>query len=138
MNEAGAFAAKLSLVLKALSLSRGRLAAEIGVDKSLVSRWCAGNFIPAPHNLSRLSQAIAARKPGFSMAGWDADIDTLASRFGVEVSPPPDTQRGAPSGIAEWLMIPKLREAAMSSGAVAAAVAGFWRTTRPYPEWPGR
>jgi hypothetical protein len=31
------FADKLSFVMKALSLSRGRLGAELGVDKSIVS-----------------------------------------------------------------------------------------------------
>ena len=31
--------AKLELILKALSISRGRAAAEIGVDKPLVGRW---------------------------------------------------------------------------------------------------
>ena len=34
------FSARLALALKALSLSRGRLAADLAVDKSVVSRWC--------------------------------------------------------------------------------------------------
>ena len=41
-----AFSSKLQLVLKALSVSRGRLAAEIGVDKSLAGRWCSGAVRP--------------------------------------------------------------------------------------------
>ena len=36
-------APKLEFVLKALSMSRGRLAAQLGVDKSAVGRWVTGN-----------------------------------------------------------------------------------------------
>jgi hypothetical protein len=33
------FGAKLDLVMKLANLGRGRLAASVGVDKSVVSRW---------------------------------------------------------------------------------------------------
>eukprot|EP01035_Chromulina_nebulosa_P002274 gene2273-biopygen1935 len=48
------FAERLRLVLKALSISGGRLAADACVDKSLVSRWCSGAVTPSEHNLARL------------------------------------------------------------------------------------
>jgi hypothetical protein len=39
------FCRKLELVLKALSTSRGRLAADLGVDKSIVGRWVSRTAI---------------------------------------------------------------------------------------------
>ena len=77
------FAARLDLALKALSIGRGRLAQEIGVDKSLVSRWLSGAMRPAGHNLERITRLIAAHSPGFTMLDWDAPIDAFAARFGV-------------------------------------------------------
>ena len=49
------FSEKLSFVLKALSLSRGALASELNVDKSLVGRWARGSVTPSRQNLARLS-----------------------------------------------------------------------------------
>ncbi|TRW17640.1 helix-turn-helix transcriptional regulator [Glacieibacterium frigidum] len=132
------FADKLSLVLKALSISRGRLAADVGVDKSLVGRWCNGQVSPSAHNCARLTQAIAARQPGFTMLDWEHDLPALGARFGVTVSAPPPPPSAVPSGFAEWLAVPKFREAALASGPASTALAGFWRTTRPVPEFPGK
>lgn len=132
------FADKLSLVLKALSVSRGRLAADLAVDKSLVGRWCNGQVSPSAHNCARLTQAIAARQPGFTMCDWDLDLGTLAERFGVTIAPPIRVPSDLPTGFAEWLRLSKLREAALNSGAVSRALAGIWRTTRPVPEIPGK
>ena len=138
MSGESGFAAKLALVLKALSLSRGRLAADIGVDKSLVGRWCNGQVSPSAHNLSRLTQAIATRHPGFTMCDWDLDLAGIAASFGVTLAEPPPAAPDVPSGFAEWLQLSKLRDAALSSGPASAALAGFWRTTRPVPEIPGK
>jgi transcriptional regulator with XRE-family HTH domain len=132
------FAARLELVLKALSISGGRLAADAGVDKSLVSRWRAGSVIPSAHNLARLTQVIAERRPGFTMLDWELDIAALAERFGVAAPAPAVSTQTPPSGFAEWLALAKLREAALGSGKASAALAGFWRTTRPVPEFPGK
>jgi hypothetical protein len=49
------FPAKLDLVMKALSFSRGRLAADLGVDKSVVARWATGAVSPSDHNLAALT-----------------------------------------------------------------------------------
>lgn len=133
------FAERLRLVLKAMSISGGRLAADACVDKSLVSRWCSGAVTPSEHNLARLTQTIAARHPGFTMLDWELDLPALAARFGVTVAAPaPLAEAGVPGGFAEWLALPKLREAAFASGGASAALAGFWRTTRPSPEFPGK
>ena len=70
------FGAKLDLVLKALSMSRGRLAAELRVDKSLVGRWVAGSVTPSAHNLANLTLLIAAKCDGFSMLDWELNLAT--------------------------------------------------------------
>lgn len=61
------FSRKLDLVLKALSLSRGRLAAQLGVDKSLAGRWASGAVTPSAHNLENLTRLVASHRPGFSL-----------------------------------------------------------------------
>lgn len=131
----GDFAARLTLILKALSLSRGRLAADLGVDKSLVGRWCAGSVMPSSHNLARLTQYFATRQPGFTKHAWDTPLADLAARFGVIIAAPP---RQILSGFDEWLMLTKFREAAEASGPSGRAIEGFWRTTRQAPEMPGK
>lgn len=139
---AGEFADKLALVLKALSISRGRLAADLGVDKSLVGRWCNGHIFPSAHNFSRLTQAVSSRlpqlEPTFSMIDWELDTSSLAARLGVTIVPVPREAGDLLSGFAEWLSLSKLREAALASGDVSSALAGLWRTTRPVPEIPGK
>jgi transcriptional regulator with XRE-family HTH domain len=63
------FAHKLGVVLKAINLSRGRLAQTVGVDKSVVSRWASGVQAPSDHNLSLLTEAVARHRPGFERRG---------------------------------------------------------------------
>jgi transcriptional regulator with XRE-family HTH domain len=131
----GEFAARLALILKSLSLSRGRLAADLGVDKSLVGRWCAGSVVPSSHNMARLTQHFATRHPGFTLHDWDLPLAELAASFGISLAAPP---RLILSGFDEWLALSKFRESAMTSGPASRAIAGFWRTTRPVPEFPGK
>ncbi len=131
----GEFAARLVLILKALSLSRGRLAADLGVDKSLVGRWCAGSVVPSSHNLARLTQHFATRQPGFTLHAWDMPLADLAANFGISLTAAP---RLILSGFDEWLALSKFRESALASGPASRAIAGFWRTTRPVPEFPGK
>ena len=126
------FSDGLELVLKALSISRGQLAADVGVDKSLISRWCSGSVTPSAHNLARLTQRIAERHPGFSLHDWDAGIDNLAAKFGVTAASP------ALSGLAAWMPPAMLRESAAQVNAHGASYEGFWRTTRPSSEAPGQ
>ena len=67
------FSKKLQLVLDALSASRSQLAHDLGVHKSLVARWVAGEVTPTEHNLSRLTLLIRQTRPDFSIAygGWN-------------------------------------------------------------------
>ena len=75
------FAHKLGVVLKAINLSRGRLAQTVGVDKSVVSRWASGVQAPSDHNLSLLTEAVARHRPGFERRDWDRDAEGFANRL---------------------------------------------------------
>src|SRR5262245_1971390 len=77
----GDFAQNLGLLLKALNLSRGRLAQTAGVDKSMVSRWASGAQVPSDHNLSLLTEAVARHRPGFRRRDWDLDAERFANRL---------------------------------------------------------
>jgi hypothetical protein len=127
------FSDGLKLVLKALSISRGQLAAAVGVDKSLISRWCSGSVTPSAHNLARLTQLVAGRHPGFSLLDWDIGVDALAAKLGVTVPPP-----SAPNGLGEWVPPAMLAEAATGVRLHGASYEGLWRVTRPSSEAPGQ
>jgi hypothetical protein len=129
-----AFHTKLAFVLKALSLSRGGLASELAVDKSLVSRWVSGRVRPSAHNLSRLSDLVAERRPGFTALDWERPIGSLAILIGAD----PETLAGstAPS-LLEMLPLPLLNHSRATTSLRAAAYEGFFRSTRPYAEKPG-
>jgi transcriptional regulator with XRE-family HTH domain len=137
------FSAKLQLVLKALSLSRGRLAADLGVDKSLVGRWASGAVTPSEHNLQRLTERVARAKPGFSMLEWDRDLPDLAAQLGVQpptaqappASPPQTT---LPPGFGAWMPPGVAEEVVATTRKHAWIYEGFWRTTRVVAEAPGR
>jgi adenylate cyclase len=75
------FGQKLGVVLKAINVSRGRLAQTVGVDKSVVSRWASGVQVPSDHNLSLLTEAIARHRPGFERRDWDLDGEGFANRL---------------------------------------------------------
>ena len=93
------FAQKLDLALKALSMSRGRLAHEAGLDKSLVGRWVSGQVIPSAHDMERLTAAPALRSPGFSMLDWDRPLARFADRFGTLPVAALPTQAVAPGSL---------------------------------------
>ncbi|MDX9997218.1 MAG: helix-turn-helix transcriptional regulator [Phenylobacterium sp.] len=137
MTAPDSFPAKLDLVLKALSMSRGRLAADLGVDKSLVGRWCSGAVTPSAHNLENLTKLIAGKQPGFTMLDWDRDLAGLAHVFGIE---PPAMPARAPAAAqaSNGLPLPGLDLVRMVTERRAATYEGFWRTTRPSIAMPGR
>ena len=120
------FPAKLDVVMKALSLSRGRLAADLGVDKSVVARWATGAVSPSEHNLAALTTFIAGRKSGFSMLDWDRPSEALLALFGGQVAEIPAAT--APVTGLPPAMIDQARATTERRGA---AYEGFWRTTRP-------
>jgi len=80
------FGQKLNLVLKAFSMSRGRLAAELRVDKSLVGRWVSGTVTPSAHNLAALTALVARRLPSFNMLDWDASFSALGEKLGIDAA----------------------------------------------------
>lgn len=128
------FSAKLDLVLKALSISRGRLAADLGVDKSVVGRWVTGAVRPSSHNLSSLTALIAGRAPGFKTLDWDRSFADLAELMGADPSAVPGLDSRAPPGlplaVAEHILA--------TTSLRGSAYEGFFRSTRPYVLQPGR
>jgi hypothetical protein len=126
---------KLAFVLKVLSVSRGALAAEMGVDKSLVGRWVTGAVRPSAHNLSRLSDFVGGRIGGFAVLDWERPIENLAVFLGVD----PATAPGAdPHVDAAALLVPFVQESRSATARRGRAYEGFYRTTRPYSQVPGR
>lgn len=130
------FGDKLGLVLKALTLSNGRVAAELAVDKSLVGRWVAGTVRPSSHNLGRLTALLAQRLPGLTLLDWDRTIAELRAR--VEGKADAAVAAATPSAIAAWLAQPKVGEVAAATAREGAGIAGIWRSTRLAPDMPGR
>jgi hypothetical protein len=128
------FSAKLDLVLKALSISRGRLAADLGVDKSVVGRWVTGAVKPSSHNLSGLTALIAGRVPTFTTLDWDRSFADLASLLGADPSAVPGLDPRAPPGLQLAIAEHILATTALRGSAYE----GFFRSTRPYVLQPGR
>lgn len=112
--------------MKALSLSRGRLAADLGVDKSVVARWATGVVSPSGHNLAALTTLVAGRKPGFSMLDWDREPPALVALFGGQA-----TETMAPAAPVAGLPPAVIEQARATTERRGAAYEGFWRTTRP-------
>lgn len=127
------FSSKLQLTLKAMSVSRGRLAAELGVDKSLVSRWYSGAVTPASHNMERLTRFVAAHRPGFNLLDWERDLPALADLLGVAWPPPP-----AIDPLLQGIPLPGLETARLITKHRGDVYEGFWRSTRPAVVAPGR
>jgi transcriptional regulator with XRE-family HTH domain len=129
----GDFPARLLLSLKALSISRGRLASDLAVDKSVISRWLSGRQAPTGENLANLTALVAARRPGFSLLDWEGDLEALAAKLGVAPDEP------APVGaFAGWLPDTVVQESKTLTDLRGDAYEGFWRTTRPAIAHPGR
>ena len=127
---------RMQLVLKALSISRGRLAAELAVDKSVIGRWLSGAHTPSGQNLANLTDLVAARRPGFTLLDWESDLPTLAAKLGVEIAQTPPTSPFGPLG--GWLPDSVLQEAQAMTALRGDAYEGFWRTTRQAIGLPGR
>ncbi|HEX3919569.1 MAG TPA: helix-turn-helix transcriptional regulator [Caulobacteraceae bacterium] len=128
------FHQKLTFVLKALSISRGALAAELGVDKSVVSRWATGRVQPSDHNLARLSALIAGRAPGFGVLDWERSTQSLAALLGAD----PAVAPGAGAAPGDRLRLPLLDQSRFSTERRGGAYVGIFRSTRPYAQMPGR
>ncbi len=129
-----AFADKLAFVLKALSLSRGRLGAELGVDKSIVSRWFSGAREPSANNLAALTALIASRRPGFSLLDWDRSLESLSTSFGVThpgAGPPTaDPPERSPQGLLTVSQIQSAQEIGREGHAYPGLYVGFRQVFR--------
>lgn len=93
------FAKKFQLALEALNWSRTRCARELGVDKSVISRWASGGARPTQHNLTRFTALIQQDYPRFQAGDWRLGAIPLAALFRAEAhapSPAP-TPDGRPS-----------------------------------------
>jgi transcriptional regulator with XRE-family HTH domain len=132
------FHEKLTLLLKALSMSRGRLAAELGVDKSLVGRWASGSVSPSAHNLEHLTRVISSHVAGFTMLDWDRDLAGLARLLGVSAGVAHVRSQGWMDDGPDALPLPVLAMSRLTTERRGAAYEGFWRTTRPSVVMPGR
>ena len=128
------FAEKLELTLKALSMSRGRLASDLGVDKSIVGRWVTGAVQPSAHSLSLLTGLVAHRVPGFTALDWDRSYEGLAALFGADAS----SLESRSSTAIEGLPLMALDQVRAATALRGEAYEGFFRSTRPYILAPGR
>lgn len=126
------FGLRFSLALKALSMSRGRLAAELGVDKSLVGRWASGSTRPSANNLERLTRHLAGKRPGLTLLDWERALPEFADLFGVEWAPQGmDAANGGLSGA----LADVVRNSVESQ---ISAYEGLWRSTHASVFEPGR
>ena len=136
--QAQPFGARLELVLKALSMTRGRLAADLAVDKSLVGRWISGTVTPSSHNLARLTQYVAERRPGFTMLDWELDTPALAAKLGVGAGAAGGGLLGPATAFGGLLPAVVVREALALTSLRGDDYEGLWRTTRLSNEMAGR
>jgi hypothetical protein len=75
--------AKLDFALKRANMSKGRLASEAHVDKSLVGRWARGLIVPSEHNLAVVTEVLARKFPGFNLASWHFSMEAFAESVGA-------------------------------------------------------
>lgn len=132
-----AFSHKLALVLKALAISRGRLAADLAVDKSVVGRWLSGRSLPSGENLAQLTRLIAARIPGFTGLDWDGDLAALSARLGL-THPGGDSATPRSRTLEAFAADRRMSKGALAAGRLAPELAGFWLNTVPVVGEPGQ
>jgi transcriptional regulator with XRE-family HTH domain len=129
------FSNNLRLALKLLSISAAKLASELEVDKSVISRWLNGSVQPSAHNLSRLSALVADRVEGFTILDWERDPESLAQRFGADPGAIASIRGPRPTDALPIAIWDQLIATAQTRGS---AYEGFFRSTRPHPRNVGR
>ncbi|HEY4172264.1 MAG TPA: helix-turn-helix domain-containing protein [Rhodopila sp.] len=80
------FPQKFRFALEALNWSRTRCAREIGIDKSVVSRWASGGAIPTAHNLTRITTVMQQAFPRFHARDWLLDAAAFEALFRTEAA----------------------------------------------------
>lgn len=124
------------MVMKALAISRGQLAAALAVDKSIVSRWLSGQARPSDHNGARLTAYVALSRPGFTMFDWDAEPEVFAARLGLgggeAPAPAPAADAGGPAGeLPPWGSLPALALSRHETAARGGRYCGLWESIMP-------
>lgn len=98
------FPGRLDVALKTLNISRAQLAVQVGVDKSLISRWLSGRMRPSSHNLTRISEVLSRARPGFNTLHWERPRPEFEAFLGIGAPIPAalptgdaETEKSAPS-----------------------------------------
>jgi len=95
------FPRRLDVALKTLNISRAQLAVQVGVDKSLISRWLSGRMRPSSHNLTRISEVLSRARPGFNTLHWERPRPEFEAFLGIGAPVPAAVPAGnAEAGIA--------------------------------------
>jgi len=136
LSERSEFGERLTLALKALNLSRTQLAADVAVDKSLVSRWLSGQVIPTGHNLARISEVLAKAKPGFNSTFWDRPRAEFEGFLNIVPAAAPAATSHAPSASSLAPATPVFPSSFVAAARNetrmrGAAYEGVWLCTRP-------
>ncbi len=124
------FALRLGLALKALNVSPARLSTQVGVDKSVVSRWLSGQALPTAHNLSRIGEGLAKVKPGFNALLWERPLDEFEGFLGL-TSPEPAAAGPERPGRTSIVPAEFIDEARRSTERHGAGYEGLWSGWRP-------
>ncbi len=133
--DAPEFAARLRLAMGQVSLGRTAVAREVGIDKSVVTRWLSGQVRPAEHNLLALTQAIALRLPGFCLADWSRPEAEFAQALGIAPAPPPPGPAALPGLLAnatQWAAAQGLDKALAQYGGLWVFIYDSVRVARPF------
>lgn len=91
------FAKKLRVVLQATGHGRARLAQLAGIDKSVASRWLAGQTRPSENSLERLTENIRRIRPEFSRRDWGRPLEEMAAALGLADAAPAPAEDGMPN-----------------------------------------
>lgn len=75
------FRQKLALIVDLAGVSRSGLAREIGIDKSVVSRWVSGSTRPSAASLDQLTAKLANRVAGLHRSDWERPLEAFAAKF---------------------------------------------------------
>ncbi len=131
---------KLDLIRKALNYSRGRLAAELGVDKSVVSRWLSGTTRPSANNLGALTALVAKQFQGFSLLDWERDLQDLAGLLRLDEPEAFSALIGEPhpKKTSSHLPFAAVETARRQTERRGASYEGLWQITQPAFTKPGR
>jgi transcriptional regulator with XRE-family HTH domain len=128
------FAVRLRLALGQANLGRAAVAREVGVDKSVVTRWLSGQVRPAEHNLIALTELIAQRLPGFCTADWTRPEAAFNAALRILLAPVPGpaTAPGLLGNAVQWAAAQGLDKALTQYGGLWLFMYDSVRVARPF------